>query len=62
MINYILGIASGLCLFKILQIIKIHIIRKRCKSYVCKVSTPEELEKALKDIVKDMEEKKNGNC
>ena len=62
MVNYVLGIASGLCLFRILDIIKIYRIRKHCKRYVCKVSTPEELEKALKEIVKDMEEKKNGSC
>jgi hypothetical protein len=61
MVSYLIGFANGICVYKIFQIISIYRARKRCKSYVYKVSTPEELRNALGEIINDMiKEKKDG--
>ena len=60
MINYVVGFISGICSFKIYKIIQKHIINKRfeenCKHYTVIARTPEELNRELKKLVKDMKE------
>lgn len=62
MINYIIGLISGLCFVKIISISREYIYRKRTKEYVKVCHSKEDLDKAIEDILNDIQENiKNGN-
>lgn len=60
MINYLLGIVSGICMYKVFKIINLYVYKRHCKRHVYKCSLPEELENAIKEIVEDMKQGKNN--
>ena len=47
MINYLLGIVSGICMYKVFKIINLYVYKRHCKRHVYKCSSPEELENAM---------------
>lgn len=60
MINYLLGIVSGICMYKVFQITNLYVYKRHCKQHVYKCSSPEELANAIKEIVEDIKQGKNN--
>lgn len=56
MYSFVLGLIWGICLTRIFIIIRMEKQRKKIKAYEVHCSTPQELEKALKEIVREIED------
>ena len=56
MFNYLIGVVTGLCIYKIYIIYKGYMIERRIKTHVIECKNFEEFEKKIEQVMKDMRE------
>ena len=56
MYEFVLGLIWGYCLTEIFRIIRIHNMKKKTKAYEIRCRTPQELEQAIKELVRELED------